>query len=302
MYVSPSKTCSTGSTCDSAAMPCALRWMALSASHGRAECPLRPRNVHVALTFPRQPDWRALAVGSTTARSAVPRPGSRSSSGCRALRATGSSSRPKKTNPRSSASPAVPLAARSITAQLHHHGQRALHVHRAEAVDDAVLDAARDVVLRGNGVDVPGQQREGALAALGDAGQDERVARVAHRDAGVPQDGQDVGSQGCLPARLGGDVDELERPGRRGAQRGRRSRGETVSGRSENPSGRACGTSRPAVGRNRVLPGGRTIRELAGPQPPWTHHPDARPGRRAARACEAACVLHRGARGGRRPR
>src|SRR3954465_12321027 len=47
-------------------MPAAARWIALSASHGRAEWPERPWKVHVALTLPRQPAWTALAVGSMT--------------------------------------------------------------------------------------------------------------------------------------------------------------------------------------------------------------------------------------------
>ena len=58
----------------------------------------------------------------------------------------------------------------------------------------------------------PGEQHERALAALGDPGEDARVAGVADRDAGVTQHAEDVRGQGVLVARLGRDVDELERP------------------------------------------------------------------------------------------
>ncbi len=72
----------------------AALWIALSASHGRAECPARPVNVQVALMLPRQPAWMALSVGSiiTTSSAAI---GSRARSGVSALSDAGSSSRPK---------------------------------------------------------------------------------------------------------------------------------------------------------------------------------------------------------------
>src|SRR3954447_19505785 len=100
--VSPANSWSTGSSAASCAMPTPARWMALSASHGRALWPATPRNVHVALMLPTQPACSWLSVGSmTTTRSASRSPGSRSSSGVRALSPKGSSSRPKNTNPRS---------------------------------------------------------------------------------------------------------------------------------------------------------------------------------------------------------
>ena len=46
---------------------------------------------------------------------------------------------------------------RARARELDHHREPALHVGRAEADDPAVLDAARQVVLRGNGVVVPGE-------------------------------------------------------------------------------------------------------------------------------------------------
>src|SRR3954449_9138855 len=100
--VSPANSWSTGSSAASCAMPTPARWMALSASHGRALWPATPRNVHVALMLPTQPACSWLSVGSmTTTRSASRSPGSRSSSGVSALSPKGSSSRPKNTNPRS---------------------------------------------------------------------------------------------------------------------------------------------------------------------------------------------------------
>src|SRR5215207_1303194 len=91
---SPPKSCSSGSCAASTAIPRAALWIALSASHGRAECPARPAKVQVALMLPRQPAWIALSVGSiiTTSSAAI---GSRASSGVSALSAIGSSSRPK---------------------------------------------------------------------------------------------------------------------------------------------------------------------------------------------------------------
>src|SRR5829696_7737603 len=108
---SPPKSCSSGSCAASTAIPRAALWIALSASHGRAECPARPLKVHVALMLPRQPAWMALSVGSiiTTSSAAI---GSRASSGVRALSAIGSSSRPKSRQSR----PTPASASSSITA------------------------------------------------------------------------------------------------------------------------------------------------------------------------------------------
>src|SRR3954449_3638489 len=94
----PSKSCGSGSCAASAATPAAARWMALSASQGRAECPARPWKVQVALTLPRQPACSALSVGSiiTTSSGAS---GWRASSGVSALSSNGSSSRPKNSAP-----------------------------------------------------------------------------------------------------------------------------------------------------------------------------------------------------------
>jgi hypothetical protein len=37
----------------------------LSASHGRAECPLRPRKINRAVRLPTQPAWTTASVGSS---------------------------------------------------------------------------------------------------------------------------------------------------------------------------------------------------------------------------------------------
>ena len=97
--------------------------------------------------------------------------------------------------------------------ELDHDRHRALHVRRAEAVDRVGIAPARAVALRGDGVEVARQEDERALAALGDARQQARVARVARRGTALTQDAQDVCGQRRLVTRLRRDVDELERAG-----------------------------------------------------------------------------------------
>src|SRR3954454_24261110 len=92
--VRPSKVTGTDGAEASAAMPIAARWMALSACQGRAECPERPVNVHVALRLPAQPACSALSVGSITTTNSASSV-SRASSGVSALSSEGSSSRGK---------------------------------------------------------------------------------------------------------------------------------------------------------------------------------------------------------------
>ena len=143
-----------------------------------------------------------MAVGSMTmTTSAARRPGSRDSSGPSALSATGSSSRPKKTKPRSIVRP------HPGERELDHDRDGALHVGGAEAVDGVGVAAAGTVVLRRDGVEVAGEQDERALAALGGAGDDAGVARVAGREAAGAQDAEHVGG---------------ERGSRRATRRGRR--------------------------------------------------------------------------------
>ena len=80
-------------------------------------------------------------------------------------------------------------------------------------MDGVGVAPARAVALRRHGVEVARQEHERALAALGDARQDARVARVARLDTALAQDAQDVCGQRGLVARLRRDVDELERAG-----------------------------------------------------------------------------------------
>ena len=92
--------------------------------------------------------------------------------------------------------------------QLEHHRERALHVAGPEPMDAAVADPPGPVVLRRDGVEVPGQQQR----RLGRAGEQAGVAEVAHRHARLSQHGGDMRGEPLLVARLRRDVDELERP------------------------------------------------------------------------------------------
>ena len=192
---SPSKSCGSGSWAASAVTPAAARVIALSANHGRAECPETPWNVHVALTLPRQPACSALSVGSiiTTSSGAS---GWRASSGVSALSSNGSSSRPKNSAPNGSA----------VADELDHHRERALHVARAEPDRRAPRRAGR------GGCPGPGRCRGGRRAAPArPPGRPARRCRRgrAHRAAAPAR-----GPRARLVTRLRREVDQLERPGR----------------------------------------------------------------------------------------
>ena len=199
-------------------MPRAARWMALSASHGRAEWPLRPWNVQVALTFPRHPACSAPAVGSmTTATSASRRPGSRASSGAERALGHGQLLAPEEHDAE------VDRALRGrAQRELEHHGDRALHVRRAEPVHDPVLEAPGTVALGGHRVEVAGQEDERPVAAGGRPGQDAGVARVARVDPRGAQLRQHGRGQRRLVTRLRGRRPRAPGCGPRGARRGRR--------------------------------------------------------------------------------
>ena len=92
--------------------------------------------------------------------------------------------------------------------ELEHHRDRALHVRGAEAVHAPAVDPAGPVVLRGHGVEMAGEQDRRVVAA----GQHARVAQVADRHAAALEHLRDVGGRARLVARLGRDVDQLERP------------------------------------------------------------------------------------------
>ena len=208
MKRSPSNSRASGGTCASAWIPAAALWIALSASHGRAECPRAPvegpRRVDVAQAAGVDRVGRRLhddhEVGVAQRRLALEQPGERAL-GDRQLLA-----------PEEHVAE-VDRRRRARQRQLDHHGERALHVGGAEPVDRVGVAPAGTVALRRDGVEVPGQEHERALAALRRAGQHAGVARVARVDAAAAQDAEHVRGQGGLVARLRRDVDELERAG-----------------------------------------------------------------------------------------
>jgi len=91
--------------------------------------------------------------------------------------------------------------------ELEHDGDAALHVACAEAPDDAVLDAAREVALRRHRVDVAGEDERG-----GRVSPDDRVPVVVDR---LPwQKAPHELHRKRFTVALRRDVDELERAGR----------------------------------------------------------------------------------------
>ena len=72
------------------------------------------------------------------------------------------------------------------------------------------VDPAGAVALRRHRVEMAGEQDRRVVAAREHA----RVAQVAHRHAAALEHPRDVRGGGRLVARLGGDVDQLERPRR----------------------------------------------------------------------------------------
>ncbi len=91
--------------------------------------------------------------------------------------------------------------------ELDHHGETALHVRRTETVDRALVDPARKIPLRGNGVGVPCEEHERLPRTLG---VHERLAVVMDERGGHLRLRVRVDSR--LLARRGRDVHELERP------------------------------------------------------------------------------------------
>ena len=201
--VRPSWTCSVAGTSASSATPRARRWIALSANQGRAEWPLRPWNVHVAFTLPRQPAWTALEVGSSTTPNPLSRrAGSRSSSGVSELSPKGSSSRGKKTKPNG-----APASASSIIT-----ARPPFMSAESEAVDDVAIAPPGTVALGRHRVEMP-RQEDPRRALRRGARDDAPVTRIAHRHIARSQDLRHVGAERRLVVGLGRDVDQLERPG-----------------------------------------------------------------------------------------
>ncbi len=91
--------------------------------------------------------------------------------------------------------------------ELDHHGEAALHVGRAEAVDGSVFDPAGQVVLRGDGVRVPGQEDERLAVPLC---VEQRLAVVV--DARQVDGAADVVVEHVLVVGGRGDVHERQRP------------------------------------------------------------------------------------------
>ena len=206
--VSPAKTWSTGSSSASAAIPRPARWIALSASHGRALWPATPRNVHVALMFPTQPAWISLVGRLHHDRQVGGRagPGSRSSSGVSALSPNGSSSRPKKTKPTSTVASARQRAAPARPSRRRPPSCR--RAPRPWTTAPSSRSRPGKFPCAGHGVEVAGEEDQRAVAALGHAGQHARVAGVARarHDAA-----QHVAPPAPPPTRdSDGDVDELQ--------------------------------------------------------------------------------------------
>ena len=164
---SPSNACGTAAAARPArGSPAAACSIALSACHGRAEWPERPWNVHVALMLPRQPACSSHAVGSIITTSSA-------ASGSRASSGVSADSRRRQLL----AAEEQAADRRAGERELEHHGDGALHVARAEPVDAPAVDPPRPVVLRGDGVEVAGEQHRRVRRP----GEHARVAEVAHR-------------------------------------------------------------------------------------------------------------------------
>ena len=159
--------------------------------------------------LPRQPAWIVRSVGSSRiARSAAGASCERSNRSGSGLNWAGSSSLPK----RSSATSYGPGSAeREIADDLERNRDAALHVGRAAAVHRAVGDAARHVVLGGNGVVVADEQDE-RHAGPPRPREDERVlGRILRRER-LRHEREEVCAHLCLVQALGGNIDQLERP------------------------------------------------------------------------------------------
>ena len=243
----------------SAAIPSAARWIALSACHGRAECPERPENVHVALMFPRQPACSSPSVGSITTTNSASS-GERSSSGVSALSVDGQLlAREEQRRVR-----------RPREHELDHHRERALHVRRAEPVHAPVRRSARGCCPAP--APCPGGRRA-APAAASRAGRRARTSRrdprprrrprAARRPRARPAPPRSATRTGCRSARASARQDA--RPARSRWARGSTGmQADSRMGRSWNALATAAQPS-PATPR-RQRPAGRSSAPSASPR------------------------------------
>ena len=145
--VRPSSSTSSGSSSASPCRPRTSSWIAFTPVQGRAECALSPLKVTRAWMLPRQPAWRMQSVGSSTTASCASRDEAAvEERGQRALRNRNLLAREEEV-----------AAGNAGARELDHHRDARLHVARAEPVHGAVRDAARDVPLGGNRVEMPGE-------------------------------------------------------------------------------------------------------------------------------------------------
>ena len=190
------------------ASPSIARWIALSASHGRAAWPLTPLNVTRAVSVPTHPACTVRSVGSSRiARSASWTSGHASKSAGSGLWLGGSSSRPNRSN---ATSTRPGLRSREVAHELERDGDAALHVARAASVHRAVGDPAGNVVLGRDGVVVA---REHEQRDVGPALARPQVRLVALEDRRerLGHERADPLPDLRLVQALRADVDELER-------------------------------------------------------------------------------------------
>ena len=177
--------------------------IALTPSHGRAECAERPSKTTRATRLPRHPSCKRVVgrLETDDELRLVDDRRLREDAGQRVL------VRPELL-PREEQQPEVvgEVDAVGPAGELDHHAEPALHVARPETDDRAVLEPGRQVALRRDRVRVAREQDERLPGSLG---VEERLP--VREDELERHRLLDVCGYGGLVPRLGGDVDELER-------------------------------------------------------------------------------------------
>ena len=193
-YTSPSSSTSTGSRPTIGCSPRTSSWIAFTPVHGRAECALSPWKVILACRLPRQPAWNSQSVGSSTIASST----SREQVGREERRERALADRHLFTREEEVA------RGYARPGELDHDGNAGLHVACPETVYRAAVDPAGEIPLRRHRVQVS-REGDGAVAVQ------QHLAVVVHRSTRdeIAQQLDDCG----LRTALGGDVDELQRPG-----------------------------------------------------------------------------------------